>query len=650
MPVRVHRQAPQGQLRREDDRRRGRRDAPGDVLRRRRREAAALLQAIDPRVKLRDALRAARRRGAGTPHPGAHRDVPRDAACSPSRRGSRCGFFVKRVWLFVPIFTGIIVAPGDVQLRHARPDRRAARHLVRPSGRAHAPGLDAARRSSSPRVAVSISLVVLLTLTTPWNRLLASLRALFVPRMFVLVLGMTYRYVFHLLNGVTDMYTARKARTVTRDLGRRAAGERSSRRPAARCSARRTRSPRRCTRRWCPGATRERIARCSTTGCARSTACGSLACVVGVDRRAGGRPCPRSLTRCSSSTTRRYAYLGRFTALDGVSLQCRRGREGRAARRERLREVDAAQGARRAARSPTPARTRVRCGGHRGPSRGRAVQRRLPLAGRLRVPELRRAGVLVDRARGDRVRAAQHGHADATRSSGVSTDTLAMLDIARLADRAPYQLSGGQKKRVAIASVLVMNPEVLLFDEPTAALDPRTQQWLVELIVELQPGGQDDRGRDPRPRASRPARRPVRGVLGGPSGRRRRARPTRSSPTANCSGRSTSCTSTPTSTPEWRTTTSTASNIIPTPELDGILVLELDGARSVDELEGLRLARTLHVGFEARIRSSAVSSARRAAHRDPAPIELAGEHVLVIVSDLSRVGANGERAPGTVRR
>jgi cobalt/nickel transport system ATP-binding protein len=66
-----------------------------------------------------------------------------------------------------------------------------------------------------------------------------------------------------------------------------------------------------------------------------------------------------------------------------------------------------------------------------------------------------------------------------------TADVLEMLDLADIADRAPYQLSGGQKKKVAIASVLVMNPQILLFDEPTAALDPRTQQWLIELIQEL---------------------------------------------------------------------------------------------------------------------------------------------------------------------
>ncbi len=68
-------------------------------------------------------------------------------------------------------------------------------------------------------------------------------------------------------------------------------------------------------------------------------------------------------------------------------------------------------------------------------------------------------------------------------------DVLAMLEIPHLADRAPYQLSGGEKKRVAIAGVLVMNPDVLLFDEPTAALDPRAQDWLTELIVDLNRAG-----------------------------------------------------------------------------------------------------------------------------------------------------------------
>ena len=68
-------------------------------------------------------------------------------------------------------------------------------------------------------------------------------------------------------------------------------------------------------------------------------------------------------------------------------------------------------------------------------------------------------------------------------------DVLTMLGIADLGDRAPFQLSGGQKKRVAIASVLSMNPEVIIFDEPTAALDPRTQHWLVELMAELNAAG-----------------------------------------------------------------------------------------------------------------------------------------------------------------
>ena len=68
-------------------------------------------------------------------------------------------------------------------------------------------------------------------------------------------------------------------------------------------------------------------------------------------------------------------------------------------------------------------------------------------------------------------------------------DVLRLLDIPGLADRAPFQLSGGEKKRVAIGTVLAMNPEVLLFDEPTAGLDPRTAEWLTGLIEDLAGSG-----------------------------------------------------------------------------------------------------------------------------------------------------------------
>jgi cobalt/nickel transport system ATP-binding protein len=63
------------------------------------------------------------------------------------------------------------------------------------------------------------------------------------------------------------------------------------------------------------------------------------------------------------------------------------------------------------------------------------------------------------------------------------------MEIARLADRAPFELSGGEKKRAAIASVLSLEPSVLLLDEPTAALDPRSRWLLVNLIRHLGESG-----------------------------------------------------------------------------------------------------------------------------------------------------------------
>jgi cobalt/nickel transport system ATP-binding protein len=68
-------------------------------------------------------------------------------------------------------------------------------------------------------------------------------------------------------------------------------------------------------------------------------------------------------------------------------------------------------------------------------------------------------------------------------------EALAAMSIAHLADRAPFELSGGEKKRAAISSVLSLRPEVILLDEPTAALDPRTKWVLVELIAGLGAAG-----------------------------------------------------------------------------------------------------------------------------------------------------------------
>ncbi len=61
-------------------------------------------------------------------------------------------------------------------------------------------------------------------------------------------------------------------------------------------------------------------------------------------------------------------------------------------------------------------------------------------------------------------------------------EALKLMGIAHLRDRPPFRLSGGEKKRVALASVLVLDPEVLLLDEPTATLDPRSQSQIIDLM------------------------------------------------------------------------------------------------------------------------------------------------------------------------
>lgn len=66
-------------------------------------------------------------------------------------------------------------------------------------------------------------------------------------------------------------------------------------------------------------------------------------------------------------------------------------------------------------------------------------------------------------------------------------DTIEMvgLDYDAVAEKSPFELSGGQKRRVAIAGVLAMKPQVLILDEPTAGLDPKAHKDILTMIEKV---------------------------------------------------------------------------------------------------------------------------------------------------------------------
>jgi cobalt/nickel transport system ATP-binding protein len=76
-----------------------------------------------------------------------------------------------------------------------------------------------------------------------------------------------------------------------------------------------------------------------------------------------------------------------------------------------------------------------------------------------------------------------------TEAQGRAEEVLKTLGISHLRDRSTWQLSGGEVKKVALATCLSTNPDVYLLDEPTGGLDPRSQVELIELIMKLRDAG-----------------------------------------------------------------------------------------------------------------------------------------------------------------
>ncbi len=124
-------------------------------------------------------------------------------------------FFVKRVWLGIPLFAALVVIPAIFLV----PGPRLFELTIGPIVLAPSiPGLTGAVLFVA-RVGVSVSLAVLLVLTTPWADLLRSLQAMRVPKLFVLILSMAYRYIFLFLHLANGMFEARKSRIVARTSG-----------------------------------------------------------------------------------------------------------------------------------------------------------------------------------------------------------------------------------------------------------------------------------------------------------------------------------------------------------------------------------------------------------------------------------------------
>ncbi|MDD5351111.1 MAG: ATP-binding cassette domain-containing protein [Chthoniobacteraceae bacterium] len=310
------------------------------------------------------------------------------------------------------------------------------------------------------RAETTATLAALLVLTTRWTVLLRALRGLRVPALLVFLLGMTYRFVFVLLEVARAFFEARRVRRVGRlDDGQRRQMAVSS---AAILLSKSVQLG---------GEVYEAMV---ARGAREEAAEFGLLCPGG----AGYGRAPMAPAFSLADVTFRY---GEAPVLEGLSLaispgECAVVLGANGSGKSTLLRVLAGLG--------FPERGRVEWQGQAldeaalaREAFARDFRRRVGVVFQNPDVQLFNATVWEEVAFGP----LQMGWGRGEVAERVEA-ALAALGIGDLRDRPPHRLSGGEKKRVALASVLVLDPEVLLLDEPTAALDPHSQGMMIDFL------------------------------------------------------------------------------------------------------------------------------------------------------------------------
>ena len=364
--------------------------------------------------------------------------------------------FTKRVWIFVPIFTGVVAIPAL---------------FITPGTRVASIGplaiTDTGARAALTlllRVSASVSFSILLMLTTPWNRMLNALRRLRIPGLAVSLLALSYRYLLLLLRTLSELLIARKSRIIAPMPFRKEAAfiSRSAGYLFLRSLA------------LAEGVHMAMMSRgWDEEGAERSRERGGMP--------HAGNPAPDSAFELRGVA---FAYPGNIPGVSIDHLDIPRGRctillgSNGSGKSTLLKMLD----------------------GLVQPHTGTIVAFGEELSEKaLRDEHFRRSfrstvGLVFQDAdvqcfsptvREELAFGPRQMDLDEKETARRVEAALAALDIAALADRYPYSLSGGEKRRVALASILTLDLNAYLLDEPTASLDPATEGILIDILMGL---------------------------------------------------------------------------------------------------------------------------------------------------------------------